>query len=111
MTTTYTHTASGGYADTLATLNDGRQMVVNTQYKQVRPVKRHTATCAQVTVMGGVCDCGLLAGVDVAALIADARVNGKFGSAPVAAVTATELPPARGLCPICETYCNGDCRA
>src|SRR3990167_8295447 len=111
---TYDYPAWVGYADTTATLADGRQVEINTQYRQVRPLGRHPTTCAQVAKMGGVCDCGLIDGIDVAALVAEARVHGKFGKparpAP-AELLAADSAPARGVCPRCGTYCEGDCRA
>ena len=79
----YEHMISGRYNETLAILDDGRRIVVNTQYGICLPMGQHAETCSQVIKMGGVCDCGLLNGIDTAALVADARINGKTGSAPV----------------------------
>jgi len=80
----YGYPTNGNYAETVATLADGRLVTIDTQYGCVTPHGQHADGCAQVTQMGGVCDCGLLAGIDTAALVADARANGLRGRAPVA---------------------------
>jgi hypothetical protein len=110
--TTYQHTASGRYNETMATLDDGRMVTINTQYGSVLPHGKHAGTCDQINKMGGRCNCGLLDGIDVVALVADARINGKLGPAPVAAttpetITASKVP----TCPKCGTVCYGDCQA
>ncbi len=105
---TYDYTMTGGYADTIAILDDGRRMQINTQYARVYPLGNHAEGCAQVT-KGHDCDCGLLADVDTEALIIDARANGKFGFRPLETVTVGEMPQNDGLCPKCRTYCYGDC--
>lgn len=119
----YDYPASGHYAETVATLKDGRVVTVDTQYGAVLPHGRHADDCEQVTRMGGRCTCGLLAGIDVAALVADARLHGKRGAAPVAVdtqrlaanrrgVAALEaMDAASGRCPKCGTHCHGDCDA
>lgn len=112
--TTYSHPANGAYNETTATLDDGRVMTVNTQYNAVLPHGKHAADCDQINKMGGRCTCGMLAGVDVAALIADARINGRFGRAPVAKVKApvvAEPKHGAGWCDKCESYCFGDCQS
>jgi len=96
--TQYDYTPSGGYADTLATLDDGRVIAINTQYNTI------------YTTMGRPQD--TLDGIDKAALIADARLNGKFGRRPSAPVSSTPLPPEThgvGWCDKCHSYCYGDC--
>lgn len=108
----YDYPANGAYADTRATLADGRVVTVNTQYEVVSPHGHHAADCDQLNKIGGRCTCGLLDGIDVAALVADARLHGKFGAAPVAAATQQPEQPADShLCPKCHTYCDGDCIA
>lgn len=110
----YEHAASGGYADTVAVLADGRRLEINTQYSIISPLVAHSATCDQVCKMGGRCNCGLLDGVDAAALVAHARLHGKRGPAPLPPMEPRKLQPDTvrpGLCPLCRTYCCGDCRA
>jgi len=88
----YTHPMSGAYNETVATLADGREMLVNTQYSCVMPMGSHARTCEQLTKMGGRCNCGLLAGVDIEALVIEARAEGKFGRlAPVVVAQAAEV--------------------
>ena len=101
---------SGAASETVATLADGRVLTINTQYAAVMPRGKHAANCDQINKMGGRCNCGLLEGIDVAALVADARINGKFGPAPVATI-AEAVTVADHTCPHCGTYCSGDCRA
>jgi hypothetical protein len=110
MSTTYEHPMSGPKSETVATLDDGRVLTINTQYAVVLPHGKHAANCDQVCKMGGRCNCGLLDGIDVAALVADARLRGKFGPAPVVPV-AKSVTVADHTCPHCGTYCDGDCRA
>jgi hypothetical protein len=101
--TTYEYPASERYNETVAVLPDGRRMTVDTQYAVVLPHGDHADGCAQVNVMGGRCDCGKLAGVDVGALVTEARANGRFGRAPktrvapVPAPVAAEWKSPRGL--------------
>lgn len=108
----YDHPAGGQYAETMATLADGRVVTVNTQYAIVLPHGRHSADCDQVNTIGGQCTCGLLDGIDIAALVAEARTNGKLGAAP--AGTPGDVDEVKrnqhGLCPQCGTYCCGDCK-
>ena len=68
---TYEYPVSGNYAETVATLADGRRVSVDVQYDQVYPVGL-TLT---------------LEGIDTAALVADARARGRFGRAPRAVET------------------------
>lgn len=70
----YDYPMSGNYAETIATLSDGRRVMVDTQYSQVDMVG----------------DTETLDGIDCAALVADARINGKRGVAPVAPKSAAE---------------------
>ena len=111
--TRYEHTINGRYNETIAILADGREMVINIQYGTIHPLGKHGSTCEQETRMGGVCNCGLLDGVDVAALVADAREHGKLGPAPVVKrKTGKTIKLDRtGVCPKCGTYCDGDCEA
>ncbi|MFA5054126.1 MAG: hypothetical protein WC565_08705 [Parcubacteria group bacterium] len=118
----YAYPMGGAYAETVATLSDGRICTINTQYGCVLPHGEHAEDCEQLTKMGGRCTCGLLDGIDVEALVADARANGKRGYAPEPEPTReqidrywaieTEMDARRradGLCPKCGTYCCGDC--
>ena len=90
----YEHTINGRYNETLAILDDGRRIIVNTQYGICLPLGQHAETCAQVTKMGGVCDCGMLAGINITSLVADARDNGKMGPALVEdAPAGNPVPP------------------
>ena len=81
----YDYPVSGGYADTVATLDDGRKVWINTQYG-VANVK-HSADCViskQTSAYPRAgCTCGAeLSDDDKAELIADARINGKTGTEP-----------------------------
>lgn len=106
----YSYPVNGACNETVATLTDGRRMHVNTQYGCVLPDGDHSDACEQVNKMGGVCNCGLLDGIDCDALIADARKHGKCGLEPVTrAIDARVAHHGRGVCPKCETYCCGDC--
>lgn len=78
-------------AETVATLEDGRVVTVNTQYGVVQPHGKHADDCDQKTKIGGRCTCGLLDGIDVAALVADARINGKRGRKPRPKPTSEEI--------------------
>ena len=109
---TYEYPESGASNETVAVLEDGRRIAIDGQYNVASPYGQHAADCAQLTKIGGRCDCGLLDGIDVAALVADAKVRGLFGRAPRPPRPAAkrQLPPAK-VCPICGTYCYGDCTA
>ena len=109
----YEYPMSGRYAETVAHMADGRVLTVDTQYAKVYPRGAHAADCEQVTRMGGQCTCGLLDGIDVAALVADARVRGKRGKRPTTRVAPPRVASedVRGLCPRCHTWCDGDCTA
>jgi acetone carboxylase gamma subunit len=122
--TSYEYPSGGRYAETVATLEDGRVCTVDTQYAVVLPHGNHKSDCDQINTMGGRCTCGLLDGIDVAALVADARGNGKCGRAPAPVPSREEIErnereiaemdayDARSkLCPQCGTYCCGDCNA
>jgi hypothetical protein len=120
----YDHPMGGQYAETVGTLEDGRVVTIDTQYACVLPRGNHKADCDQINKMGGRCTCGLLDGIDVAALVADARVNGKRGRKPEPKPSREEIErnqreiaemdarrARNGLCPKCGTYCHGDCEA
>jgi hypothetical protein len=111
----YEHVQTGRpYNETLAILADGRRLNVCVQYDCVMPLGDHAPDCDQLTKMGGRCTCGMLADIDVPAILADARDRGLFGPAPeIKLPVARTLPSddARGLCPKCHTCCNGDCDA
>ena len=109
----YDYPANGEYAETVATLADGRRMSINTQYAAVLPQGDHAADCDQLTKMGGRCTCGLLDGIDIEALVADAIANGKFGERPTPASAKPEIKRyvSSGVCPYCHTYCDGDCQS
>ena len=105
----YEYPMGGQYAETVAT---------------VSPHGNHKADCDQINKMGGRCTCGLLDGIDVAALVADARINGKRGRKPKSKPSREEIErnqreiaemdarrERNGLCPKCGTYCCGDCEA
>ena len=117
----YEYPMDGQYAETVATLEDGRVVTIDTQHACVLPHVNHKADCDQINKMGGRCTCGLLDGIDVAALVADARINGKRGRKPEPnpshelqwhqrEIAEMDARRARnGLCPKCGTYCCGDC--
>lgn len=83
----YDYPASRQYNETVATMEDGRVMTVDTQYAVVLPHGEHADDCDQVNKMGGRCTCGLLDGIDVPALVADARERGLCGAPPKPAVS------------------------
>ena len=94
----YNYPMSGGYAETVATLADGRVMTVDTQYSCVLAHGNHAKNCDQINKMGGRCNCGLLAGIDLPALVIEAREHGKFGRpevAPVAKIEEIESPASK----------------
>ena len=107
----YDHKINGGYADTIATIN-GDRFAINTQYGAVLPLGNHAADCDQINKMGGQCTCGKLNGIDIEALICDARENGKFGPEPKEQIEHKPVDmPTSHVCPKCETYCFGDCES
>lgn len=88
--TTYRYPASRMYNETVATLEDGRVVTINTQYGVVLPHGQHADDCDQINKMGGRCSCGMLDGIDVDALVADARERGLCGVAPKPEATPEE---------------------
>jgi len=107
------------YADTCATIN-GVKYSINAQYGVVAPWRHLRPDCEMMTKIGGKCTCGALDGIDVAAVIADARINGKFGIPPQPAETAEHKAQrladlakleqhGPGWCDKCQSYCYGDC--
>ena len=87
---TYDYPANGAGGETVATLADGRTMTIDTRYGVVLPHGQHADGCSQTTEIGGRCDCGMLDGVDVEALVADARERGLRGRRPRRVLTAEE---------------------
>lgn len=124
MAVSYDYPMDGQYAETVATLEDGRVVTINTQHACVLPHGNHASDCDQMNKWGGLCTCGLLDGIDVAALVADARINGKRGRKPEPKPSREEIErnqreiaemdarrARNGFCPKCGTYCYGDCEA
>jgi len=77
----YEHPIGGQPAYTVAILPDGRRVMVDGQYGVVLPLA-HLGRCEMMDRVGGQCTCGALVGIDVDALITDARISGKFGTPP-----------------------------
>ena len=127
MTIRYEYPVGGEYNQTVAILEDGRRMWINTQYATADV--RHADDCAKMVARrskinicesyaaerAAACTCGALDGIDTEALIADARINGKRGTPPKAPIAdaheASVEHHGHGLCPKCESYCCGDCEA
>jgi hypothetical protein len=123
----YTYPRDGSPHDTMAIMPDGRRIYVNLPHAQIET--SHAAGCsksesaiprgidlsaANAYQRAAICTCGALAGINEAALVADARVRGKFGAAPRATPAARTIPAERhgaGWCPKCETYCFSECDA
>jgi len=78
----YEYPFGGYYNETVVIFADGTKANVCVQYASVHPFGRHADDCEQITKMGGRCTCGKLDDIDIPALLADAKVNGKFGEAP-----------------------------
>ena len=89
--TSYDYPASGQYNSTKATLEDGREMMINTQYSMIDPLATHGNGC-NIAKMGGRCDCGLLDDISVSELVTHAREHGLFGQRP-----QPESKPAPGI--------------
>lgn len=133
----YEYTTNGGYADTVGILEDGRKLYINTQYDSV--TTKHTDACDKTTsgewrtgddlcsvgtrINQAKCTCGALDGIVIEEVLEDARINGKFGTAPK---VQEKLNVAReasyqkhleiekhgfGWCNKCGSYCYGDCEA
>lgn len=113
MNVTYENHVSGRHNMTVATLEDGRVMSVDLQYGVVLPRGTHAVGCDQTTKIGGRCNCGMLDGVDVDALVEHARQHGRRGPAPTRETEPTPRTIARdnAPCPKCGTWCEGDCHA
>jgi hypothetical protein len=112
----YEYPANGYYNETVVVFTDGSKANVCVQYSSVMPLGSHTDDCEQVTKMGGRCTCGKLDGIDVPALLADAKANGKFGEAPkapkpVSVIMTIHETHGFGWCDKCHSYCYGDCEA
>ena len=75
----YDYPPNGQYNETLEV---SFNVIINIQYNRVLPIGEHDTTCDQINKMGGICNCGLLDGINCDALIDDARKNGKFGPRP-----------------------------
>jgi len=123
----YDYPLDDGYADTVATLDDGRVVWINTQYG--RCDVRHADGCDMLR-WGAVyvdpprrCTCGAELPLEMQSeLLRDARVNGKFGRPPEP-VETEEAKAQRlaglalyeqhgpGWCDKCGSYCHGDCEA
>lgn len=86
----YDYPTSRQYNETTATLEDGRVVTVNTQYGLVLPHGQHADDCDQTNKIGGRCTCGLLDGIDVDALVADARERGLRGAPPKPSISVEE---------------------
>ena len=93
--TAYQYPTSGAYNQTIAILPQGRA-TINTQYGDVTACRDS--------------DPATLDGIDISALIAEAREHGKFGYAPRPRRPKVATPDG-SACPICHTYCLGDCQA
>jgi len=102
--------------DTIVTLNDGRIVRVNAQYGAV-DAHPHAADCEVPTRMGARCACW--PDVDRAEILTavrewrsaqreiqtEERITARRLNHPIVSV-----PMPMGLCPRCETYCEGDCQ-
>ena len=75
----YDYPMSGGYAETAVILDDGQVVVIDTQYERVFALMGQT----------------LPTGLDVAAMVADARINGKFGPRPTVSTARDEAALAK----------------
>lgn len=90
----YKHPFNGAYNETVAVFADGREVTVNTQYSAVYAAHQEgceKGRCAKSVPNvcdenarrhAAACTCGVLDGIDSAALVADARARGKTGYAP-----------------------------
>ena len=68
------------YNETVAVMPNGDRINIDVQYGVASPLGQHAADCSLKAKIGGRCDCGRLNGIDVPALIAEARDAGKIGS-------------------------------
>ena len=126
--TSYEYPPSGAYNETVAILEDGRRLWIDTQYATVDV--EHATDCAKMVAQrskSNVCEaysasrstgctCGALDGIDESAILIDARAHGLFGVPPRKPVANEPHPdgsPKKGFgwCPKCESYCYGDCEA
>jgi len=85
--TTYEYPLNKGYADTIAIVN-GKKYSVNTQYGTIEC--GHDNTCSTRKGLRFACDCSAKVSDDEKrAILADAKVNGKFGAEPVEIKTSS----------------------
>ena len=91
----YKYPINDSYSQTTAILDDGRQMTVDTHRSLVIPMGTHADGCSVGDEPRGHCDCGALDGVDVEAMLADAKEHGKFGREPLGAARYTPEPPTK----------------
>lgn len=104
----YEYPANGAYNETIAILEDGRKLIVNTQYKAVRSF-HHADGCDAMMSVCGVCNC-VPANIDVEALVDDAKKRGRRGYAPMKKEAVAEQREVDNrVCEKCGTYCDGDC--
>jgi len=115
----YDYNMSGGHADTVATLDDGRTVWINRQYlacdvhhSDECAISKQTACYPQAS-----CTCGAeLSDAEKTELMADAIRNGKWGSRPQKKRLPDPDPDGpikrgAGWCDKCGSYCYGDCTA
>jgi hypothetical protein len=100
MIATYSHDQYTRPGHTVATLPDGRRLGIDLQYAVVTPIGGHADDCDLVRgVMGGRCTCltHVLAGIDLDALVAEARTTDKVGPKPLDPAPEPAPDPAEYL--------------